>query len=331
LAKEEVSRVYNRNKRKIFCRVLLLWAFGLFLGSAWESGYAQEYIIGRDDVLQITFLEQPDLNTIAKVGRDGNIELPVVGTLEAAGRTTKELANLIVTKMSLYSSDIVNVSVIVRQYGSKKIYVTGEVGNPGKYPFETVPGLWEVISEAGGPTPRALLTDITIIRSRKGENRVLKVDLPKIWEEGDLSKIPPLEPGDMVYIPASPVSGTSGVNLGGAGRNIIYIYGEVIRQGIYPYTPNLHLLEALISAGGPTRYAKLKDVRVVRKEGNRITLNRVNVEHYTEGKARGFFPLKPGDTIFVPHHRPFREGLTLEFLRIALTAALTALAYRAIR
>ena len=85
---------------------------------------AQEYIIGPDDVLNITFWQQSELNTTVRVTKNGTINMPVIGTITASGMTPTALANKIVDKISIFNRNISQASVVVTTYGSKSIYVT---------------------------------------------------------------------------------------------------------------------------------------------------------------------------------------------------------------
>ncbi|HDI52387.1 MAG TPA: polysaccharide export protein, partial [Bacteroidetes bacterium] len=194
-----------------FC-VSILLILGIFWLGTSLPVWAQEYIIGADDVLNVTFWQQPDLNSTVKVGQDGKIELPVIGSIQAAGLTPSQLSRRIAERISLFNTKITQASVVVVQYGSKKIYVTGHVLNPGKYTFESIPNLWELILEAGGPAETAILSNIKIIRGGAEGKKSIVVDLTKFLEKGNISELPKLYPGDTVYIP-----GVTGAVAGAAG------------------------------------------------------------------------------------------------------------------
>ena len=277
---------------------------------------SQEYVIGPDDVLSITFWQQPDLNTTAKVNKEGKIVLPIIGSITAAGLTPTKLADKIVDRISLYNRNITQATVVVTEYGSKKIYITGQVLSPGKYTFEAIPNLWEVILEAGGPTESASLSNVVIIR--KG-GQTFTVDLNEALRKGDLSSLPKLRPGDMVYIPSAAVPSPGaeapgqpaapGVSAPAGGalqalENSIYIYGQVARPGVYPFTKGLDLIRALIIAGGPTIDAKLDEIQVTTREAKYPVMAKVDLTKYSRGEPLSPFMLHPGDTIFVPRRPP---------------------------
>lgn len=290
---------------------------------------AQEYIIGKDDVLEITFWQDAELNVTAKVDATGNINLAIGGAIKADGLTIQQLADEIVERVSLYNRRITSASIKVAEYGSRKVYVMGHVRTPNKYTFEVIPNLWDIISEAGGPLETANLSNVLIIRKgAEGEPRTITVDLTEILRNRSFQLLPPIEPGDNIYIPAV-VGGaaSSGIQSVQSQPNVLFIYGEVGSSGVITFNKELNLLEALITAGGPTAQAKLSEVRVIRKDGVYSSVTRVNVEKYADASSPSFFMVKAGDTIYVPRKRVFREGVAWNFFMIFTTAILTGLAY----
>ena len=275
--------------------------WGVILGIllfAYSALIAQEYVIGQDDILSIQFWQQPTLNTQVRVGQDGKIALPIIGSITAAGLTPTQLGERIVEKISIYNREITQATVVVTEYGSKKVYLTGQVLAPGKYTFETIPNLWKAILEAGGPTQTALLSGVTIIRG-EGEKPIV-VDLTRFLETGDASLLPALRSGDTVYIPGlSPGGGST--ELGGKR---IYLYGEVARPGAYSIEKNLSLLAAIVLAGGPTPEANLSEVTVVSQGIPYSRIAKVNLAAGHSGVPTPFL-LRPGDTVFISRRSSF--------------------------
>jgi polysaccharide export outer membrane protein len=274
---------------------------GLFLCSV---SLAEEYTIGPEDVLTITFWQQPELNTVAVVKQDGKIALPVVGEMTVAGLTTSELSAKIVERISFYNKNISQATVIVTQYNSRKVLVQGQVLSPGKYGFEKIPNLWEVIREAGGPTELADLGSVTIVRGGEEAGKMERVNLDKYLRQGDLSKLPQLKPGDTINIPRlsmgvpSDVSATTQFQ----GKEIYYIYGQVGRAGVYPLSETIDLLDAIVLAGGTTPSADMKRVKVIAKGERYSQVISVNMDKYINQGNLPRYMIKPEDTIIVPVH-----------------------------
>lgn len=288
---------------------------------------AQEYLVGPDDVVRITFWQQPDLNTTSRVRQDGKISLPVLGEIEAAGLSLRELEENIVKGISVYNREISQARVEIVEYNSRKVFISGEVYRPGKYAFEFIPNLWEVLREAGGPTEQAVLTNVTVVRGGEEVGKKISVDLAQVLETGDFSKLPELKPGDTVIIPSFRLEGgRASADL--LGRSVVFIYGQIAHPGVYPINEESTLLQAITMAGGPTSAADLKDVRVIMKHGLQSTVAKVNVgKHLSQGSPRDF-PLRPGDTVVIPK----RAGIWRSIWRgttgvIAATSTVLGLLY----
>ncbi|MEK7727439.1 MAG: polysaccharide biosynthesis/export family protein, partial [candidate division KSB1 bacterium] len=132
------------------CLALLLARVPQFC-LAQSEGEKQEYVIGVGDLLSIKFWQRPELDTEARVSSNGKIEMPLIGAIPAAGLTVSRLRQDIVNRISLLDIRVSQASIVVREFGSKIVYVTGAVLTPGKLKFETIPNLWQIILEAGGP------------------------------------------------------------------------------------------------------------------------------------------------------------------------------------
>jgi polysaccharide export outer membrane protein len=123
------------------------------------------------------------------------------------------------------------------------------------------------------------------------------VDLQRFLQGADSGSLPPLLPGDLVYVPGA--SGFGGQAVAGAGSNVAYVFGQVARPGAYPVTGGADLVEVLALAGGATPIANLKRVQVVARDGG-VVVAEVDVEAYLASGATAGFPVRAGDTINVP-------------------------------
>ena len=126
---------------------------------------AQEYKIGTEDVLDISFWQDPSLNAQVRVGQDGKVTLGVIGEIMAAGKTTTELQDEIVRLMSRLNKNISQAVVRINAYNYNHVFVNGQVRAPGKRAFEKIPDIWTIINEAGGITETGDLSRVTLIRS----------------------------------------------------------------------------------------------------------------------------------------------------------------------
>jgi polysaccharide export outer membrane protein len=285
----------------------------------------REYVIGNGDLLSITFWQRPELNTEARVTASGTIEMPLIGAIQAAGLTPAKLRDNIVSRVSLLDIRITQAAVIVREYASKTVYVTGAVLSPGKKSFEAIPNLWQIILEAGGPQPMALLNDVTIIRSGGEETgRTIHADLAEALERGDFSSLPPVYPGDYINVPSAAPSevGTGSVSTGAlisASGDMVHVFGQVARPGSFNLDKQMDLFDALILAGGPTDLANLKDVRLYFRGRRQAEMASIDMEHYMNRSTPLPLMLHPGDAIYVTRKKA-APPFVFEAIRVVVTS-----------
>jgi polysaccharide export outer membrane protein len=304
------------------------------VGFVYAETDQDEYVIGAEDELEITFWQEPQLNSTVRVSQDGRIVIPVVGSLTATGLTPSQLGRKIVDKISIFNSSITQASVVIRQYGSNKIYLTGQVRNPGKRTFEVIPNLWDVLLEAGGPTDQAALNGVTIIRGGFEKGKKIVIDLPKYMNDGDLSKLPPLYKGDTIFVPALPNS-TPNVRQSSplTQQNTVYIYGAVNNPGNYMISENTTLLEALALAGGISPAANLKSVRIISRLETSSTVTLINLEDNNSIVMSRPIQIKPNDTIIIPSDQinGFWQQMMLSIITTAISAGVSILLLQVIR
>lgn len=165
------------------------------------SGPPAGYRLGPEDVFNILVVGEPELTTIARVGRDGFIEIPLVGRIQAGGLTVEELTRKI--EEALRSGYLANpdVQIILQQYRQDVVHLFGQVGTPGPFRLTHGDTLLEVISKAGGFTPIAKRKAVRILRKEGDRTRVIVVNVRRILDEGRLEEDVPLLPGDVVIVP----------------------------------------------------------------------------------------------------------------------------------
>lgn len=262
----------------------------------------EPYLIGPADVLAITFWQEPGLNSEVRVTENGMITLPVVGEIKASGLTTTRLSKDIVDQMAFYQTPVSQATVVVTEFNSRSVVVSGQVVNPSSQNYENIPDLWRVIINAGGPTDQADLSRITIIRKEGEKSKVIETDLSSIIKEGDLSSAPILRPGDLINVPASPFG--IGIQLGESplfeGRNVFFVLGSVVNPGVRNLEAGIDVLEAITLAGGTTADADLENVRVIMKGQRYSKVVKMNLLKYISVGIPPRFVLHPEDTIFVP-------------------------------
>lgn len=176
-----------------------IWCLFLFLLLPFFA-YAQEstYLIGASDLLEISVWGEQNLSRQVTVRSDGFISLPLVGDIEAAGKTPPKLKSELESRLSKYIKDP-RCAIIVLEPRSKRYYVQGEVTRPGQYTLDQELYLTQIIPIAGGFTQFADKGSIIIIRA-EGEKKIrMEIDYTKIIK-GKTEDVP-IKPGDTIIIP----------------------------------------------------------------------------------------------------------------------------------
>jgi polysaccharide export outer membrane protein len=167
---------------------------------AGESVPRTMFHLGPEDILEISVWKDEALTRQVVVRPDGLISFPLIGDIQAAGRTVEELRQEIKAKIKAYVPDA-PVTVMVLQVGSRKVYVVGKVNQPGVYPMGGHIRVMQAIAMAGGTTPFADTGDILIIREGNHGQEVHEFNYGKVAQGRDLEQNIRLLPGDTVVVP----------------------------------------------------------------------------------------------------------------------------------
>jgi polysaccharide export outer membrane protein len=161
------------------------------------------YKIGAGDEIEVKFFFAPDLNDRILVRPDGKISVMFAQDIMAAGKTPEELVDLIKQKLSGHVKQL-DLTVVVRTYGSQKLFVGGEVGKPGPVFLSGPETLLQVLGEAGWVTPFAGPTKIALVRrGDDGKENIYSIDASKLINGEDLSQNVYAMAGDVVIVPPS--------------------------------------------------------------------------------------------------------------------------------
>jgi polysaccharide export outer membrane protein len=161
---------------------------------------ALHYRLQPGDLLVISVWKEKDLDAEALVRPDGGLSFPLVGDIDANGRTIEDVRLLLTQRLKPFIPDPV-VTVLIKSIGGNHVYVIGKVTRPGEFPFSRPVDVMQALSLAGGTTPFAALNDIVILRRQNGAERVLRFRYGDIERGRDLDQNVVLESGDTVVVP----------------------------------------------------------------------------------------------------------------------------------
>jgi len=286
---------------KRMCVVFCVLAAMLWGGLALAQGTG--YTLGVDDILSVKIFAGGTTqdNFEVTVSSKGTINFPFLGEVKAAGLTVPQLTEAITAPLARDFFVNPQVIIAVKEYKSKKVYVTGSVDKPGLYTLEGHTTLLELIGKAGGNSKersnfafviRGSLAEVKsdqdieqLIKSKKA----IQVNLHELLDQGRTDKNIPIEPNDIVYIqPAS----SADVNL-----YKITVLGKVEKPGVYDYQEGLTALDAVTLAGGFAKYAAPNRTVITRRDSSEKVS--INLDKVQKGQLKDV-ELKPGDRIYVP-------------------------------
>lgn len=164
----------------------------------------ETYRIGADDRLQISVWRNPELSVAVPVRPDGMISVPLIGDVQAGGKTPEQVAKEIQARLTTYIRDP-NVTVILTDLRSheflSRVRVTGAVRAPRSMPFRQGMTVLDAVLEAGGVNDFAAPNRSKLYRKSKDKAEVIDIDLGNILYKGKLGTNERLIPGDVITVP----------------------------------------------------------------------------------------------------------------------------------
>ncbi len=174
------------------------------------------------------------------------------------------------------------------------IKVFGEVNSPGSFTYVDAMTIVDLLMRAGGVTRYAGVEHIRVI---SGGDPIL-FDLKRYLDTGEQKELPSVAPGATIFVPRQEESVKS-------STNTVYVMGEVFEPGAYESADGVTFLDILANAGGPTRYAETRQIRVLKVNG---AVEKFDLAAFTEGlSSTGTPSIQAGDAIFVPEKTDMNE------------------------
>ena len=276
----------GRDARKRAPLFFFLLALCLLFFSPMPLRAQGDYMIGKEDVLEIIVWGHDDLKRTIPVSLEGKISFPLIGEVQAAGVSAATLGKVIASKLG--DGFVVNpqVTITVKEYKSQWVFLMGEVNKPGTYAVTRENNILYVLSQAGGPTKDAG-EEVVIIRPGRSVDRALTIEEARQQREeiiqvnlrdalaGDKNSNITIRDGDSVIVPRMP---------------FFFVMGEVKLPGKYNLERGTTVLMAISIGGGLTPKAAPNRTKITREQEGR------KVEILTSMEAL----VLPGDTIIVP-------------------------------
>jgi polysaccharide export outer membrane protein len=249
-----------------------------------------DYVLGPGDQLLIRAWGKIDLDYRVTVDRNGQINLPKVGTLTVAGLRYAQVEGYLRSAIgALFTGFELNVTL--GQLRSIQIFVLGDARQPGAYTVSSLSTLVDALFASGGPSLTGTMRHIQL---RRGNRVLTEFDIYDLLQRGDKSHDVQLLPGDVIYIP--PIGAQ------------VAISGDVNTPGIYELKGETTIVSALQGAGGLTSLAGIG--RAVLERIDNHTSRRV--EEFALGASSLQRPLKDGDLLRIfPLSPKFENAVTL--------------------
>jgi polysaccharide export outer membrane protein len=175
-------------------------AFQVALGDQAPATADKSYLIQPGDTLQVTVWKEQDLSQEVMVRSDGGLSYPLVGDVQAAGKTVEALRDEFAKRLKSFIPDPV-VTISTKTLGGNQIYVIGRVQHPGGFPFVKPLDVMEALSLAGGGTPYASMNRILILRRENGQQRAIRFHYDEVAHGRALAENIVLQSGDTVVVP----------------------------------------------------------------------------------------------------------------------------------
>ncbi|HEV2365927.1 MAG TPA: polysaccharide biosynthesis/export family protein [Caulobacteraceae bacterium] len=208
------------------------------------SSADSDYVLGPADVIEVSVLGRADFRARARINEAGTIELPYLGAVVAANKTTTQFADDVAAALEhggFFEKPVVSVQIV--SYASRYVTVLGQVDRPGLIPVDRPYHLSEILARVGGVKETG--ADYLVLVDPDGRTR--RLDVTKL-STGDPSQDPMIAPGDRIFSPRAP---------------LFYVNGQVRAPGTFPLQPEgLTVRMAIARAGGVSEQGSMGKVSV---------------------------------------------------------------------
>lgn len=247
---------------------------------------AADYVIGPQDVLLIQVFDQPDLGGKYTVEADGTFTFPMIGRVKASTLTLRGFERVLKERLADGYFRSPQVTVAVEQYRSQRVFVMGEVRQPGPVALTGGMTLIEALARAGSTLPTSS-GEVSIVRAARNDGKggpllpgqdaateLFRASIRDL-ESGRMAQNIELRDSDTIFVPRA---------------ELVYVFGQVKNPGGYAVQKSTTVLQALSLAGGVTEHGAM----------NRVQVMRIVKGQKVEVRVKLTDLIRPEDTIVVP-------------------------------
>ena len=258
-----------------------------------------EPVLVSGDLIRISVFQQPDLDLETRIPDGGAINYPLIGSVQAAGKTSTALEQNIKQKLAADYLHSPSVTVTVKEFVKRRVFIVGGVTKPDGYEMshDARMTVLQLVAAAGGFTERASKDIVQVLRRQTGgERTVLRFSLTDVEQslaQGKTDADLDLWPDDLVVVPAA--------------IRVAYVLGQVNHPGAMdlPNNTRMTLSMAVSHAGSYTKFASTGSIQILRHTPTGATRTVVaDLDAILDGK--GTDPeILPGDVVWVPERGIF--------------------------
>jgi polysaccharide export outer membrane protein len=259
-----------------------------------------ELTLTSGDLIRISVFQQPDLDLETRIPDGGSVSFPLIGPVQAAGKSSSELETTIRERLAKDYLQSPSVTVTVKEFTKRKVFIVGGVAKPDGY--ELAPDarltVLQLIAAAGGFTDRASKDVVQVIRRQGAAGRVVLLlplaEVERRLAAGKADADLDLWPDDLVVVPAS--------------LRVAYVLGAVQKPGSVelPANTRLTVSMAVSYAGSYTKFASTGNIQVLRRNAAGVAQHLpVDLDAVLDGRLELDIALQPGDVVWVPERGIF--------------------------
>lgn len=218
-----------------------------------EGPIDPEYIIGPEDVLRVSVWGQVEQQNELEVDKEGRIFIPTAGPVVVSGLTVGEVTKTLTKQLSrsfqglMSNPKTVWMDVTIAKVRPKRVFIMGEVFNPGGYTVNSYASVFSSLFAVGGPTVNGSLREVRLIR---GNKVIARIDLYSYFTGADKNNDLRVQSNDIIFVPVR--------------KNSLTIKGEIRRPGVYELLPGENLKKLLEFSGGQLATSYLERVHIDR-------------------------------------------------------------------